>query len=76
MIWQMAHGCRIFRGRARYVGGADGENALWIRPEDLGAEDGNPEFVLSEREWDGEIVPDQGNGCDFQVEIHTSPNGI
>jgi hypothetical protein len=73
MIWHLPHGRRVFRGKARYVRGSDGENALWIKPDDLGAEDGNPEFVIHEPEWTGEIVPDQGHDCDVQIEIRALP---
>ena len=76
IIWHLAHGCLTFRGTARYVCGSDGENALWIKPDDLGAQDGNPEFVIHEGEWDGEIVSDQEHDCDFQVEIHAGPKGM
>lgn len=74
MIWHLPHGCRVFRGMARYVRGAHGQDSLWIKPDGLGPEAGNPEFVLNEREWRGEIVRGQGNDCDYQVEIHADTN--
>ena len=46
-------------GRDDYLG-----NVLRIRIDAANGE-GNPEILLAEREWDGEISRDTEYGCDF-----------
>ena len=61
--------CSVLRGRARYVREPQGENALWIDVDNLAQGEGNLSLVLLENAFDGEIVPDTQDDCDFRLVV-------
>jgi hypothetical protein len=56
--------CRIICGSASYEDDPCLGFALRIQLDDSEAL-GYQQLLISETEWDGEIVPDVANGCDF-----------
>lgn len=59
---------RAFCGSAQYDRDPDLGNVLRVRvdqPHDSENAVGTTELIIAEREWDGEIVPDNEYGCDF-----------
>lgn len=65
--------CRVFKGPARYERGESDGSVLRIEPEGLGEEDGHPQFVIREDDWEGTVRPGTQYGCDFQIEVHADP---
>ena len=61
--------CRVLRGRARYVREPQGENALWIDVDDLAQGEGNLSLMLLESAFNGEIVPDTQDDCDYRLVV-------
>ena len=55
----------VLRGTATYVRDDAIGNTLNIRLDQQ--EPGHPVLVISEREWDGRIIPDLHHGCDYCV---------
>lgn len=54
---------RTFCGRAVYTTDSQLGNVLRIRPDGCG--EGDAEILISESEWEGLVVPDRLNECDF-----------
>lgn len=54
---------KTFCGQAVYTTDTNLGNVLKIRPD--GCTDGDAEIIVSESDWDGLVVPDRLNGCDF-----------
>ena len=57
----------VLRGTATFVRDDAVGNTLNIRLDKN--EPGHPVLVISEKEWDGRIVPDFHHGCDFCVVV-------
>jgi len=54
----------VFYGVASYEFDETLSNVLRIRVEDVDGDNGEPEIIISEREWDGEIENGREYGCD------------
>lgn len=66
----------VLRGTARYVVRSPG-NELAIKVD--GHEDsGHPTFLLQEKSWQGQLVPDLQFGCDWQLrlDVDSAPSRV
>ncbi len=67
VLMRRGHERVVLRGTATFVRDDSVGSTLMIRLDK--DEPGHPVFVISEKEWDGRIVPDFHHGCDFCVVV-------
>lgn len=67
IVFQHHEDLRVVRGRAQFIPRKVDGNAIRIALE--GGLSGNPELVIHEDEWCGEIRKDDEFGCDYRLEV-------
>jgi hypothetical protein len=60
---------RVFLGSAKFERDPVLGNVLRVSLDAETAGPGNPEFLIREKYWDGQVALDGEHGCDYQVQM-------